>query len=174
MTEAEIALEVNDCARHIIEKQRRELASSGKDGFYDRDAFLAKLDTMLTRIDGAQKQAIKLAEIFAQGKLDAFLDVEHRVLNATTALSEAWAQVRCAEIEFRARHPGATKAMEAQQDAAQLAHSFMGVWAPRRTAEVARKIMDKAGIECSDEALKKWIRRARQEDEKRAKGIWPE
>ena len=174
MTEAEISEAVKAGARHIKDMQQHQEWKHGKDCFYDREAFLEKLDTMLTKIDSAQKQTGKAYQLFTDGKLDAFLDVEHRVIKAASLLSEAWAEIRCAEIEFRVRHPGATKAMESQQTAARLAHACMGAWAPRRTKEVARRIMDKAGIECSDEALKKWIRRERDEEENRAKGIWPE
>lgn len=172
-TEAEITREVNDAARYILQMQSRKKFRSGEDCFYDRESLLAKLDSMFTQVDTVYKQTMEMVKLFAQGELNAFLEIERQVVNANSSLSEAWAQLKRANEEFRDFHPAGTKALNAQHSAARLAHAIVGKSAPRRTAEVARRIMVKLDIQCSKEALTIWIREAREEDKKRAKGIWP-
>ena len=143
-----------------------ELENAGKraSSQHDYQGFMSELDSSLREIQAAMDRVHDLDTHFAFDRLIPFDRVSNRVTKAGALLSEAWAEIRCSQVELMATTRTNTRGLDLHKYAVRLAYALVGRTAPRRTREIARRIMDKAGLNPPDEkSLSNWIKEIKAE-----------
>lgn len=132
---------------------------------HDFDGFMVELLAIEHDLDAACRRLNALRGHFSFGRLQPFDAVHSRIEEAGRLSSEAWASVRIAQNETRLEHPPKTRKLSLQQSATRLAFGAVGGSEHRRARDIAKRIMQKAGLQEPDEkTISNWIRELKNEE----------
>lgn len=161
-TEHEITQEVKSAARYLGEKDLRDQLNQRP---ADNSRFGLNLKLIERDIADAVTRLAGILSEFEFGKLQSVEKQENHFHAAYEAASDALAELRIATIELNIEHPTRTRKLELQKSAARLAYSMFQPGDGRRVRDVAKRIMDHAGLgEPAAATVSRWLKEFRHED----------
>lgn len=167
---------IHDCAAYILscEADRRLYERPSNESLeghpdkrmshHDFDGFVAELQAAAKGLEVAGKHLRQLRSHFSKGSLQPFDSVAALVEDAGKLSAQAAALVENAERATRDIHPPRSRELAAQKTAVRLAYAATHVKHPRKTREIARRILECAGLAEPDEkSLTNWLRELRKD-----------